>query len=118
MRAKLAPQVILTSPYKRAAQTAEIAAKVLQVSRTDTTSALLPSAKPETLWKELTSYSDVDRILVAGHEPHVSRLLSFLLGMEAPVEIKKGALLRLQVARPPAAPQALLKWLIAPSYVR
>lgn len=116
MREKLAPQLILTSPYVRAAQTAEIAAKALGVGRVETTRALLPSAKPAALWKELAAYAELERVLVAGHEPHLSHLLAFLIGMEAPIEMKKGALLRLQVHPPPDAPRGMLKWLIAPSY--
>lgn len=115
-RAKIKPQVILTSPYTRARQTAEIAAKELGGVEIRESRSLLPNAKPEALWKELAEWDDASRVLLTGHEPHLSNLLRFLLG-GANVEIKKGALLCVQVANA-ASPEGTLRCLIAPGHLR
>ena len=51
---KVEPSLILSSPYKRARQTAEIAAEVLRYDKKIVqTEALLPEARPQALWEEL-----------------------------------------------------------------
>ena len=112
---KLAPDVILTSPYARARATAEIAAKVLGVAQIRESRSLLPNAKPEAIWKELQTLDSSAQVLLVGHEPHLSNLLAFLIGVTAPIEIKKGALLRVRVNGAGDVPEGQLKWLLPPS---
>lgn len=99
-------------------QTAEIAAKVLGRVPIQTTRTLLPSAKPAALWSTLQTLDGAQRVLVAGHEPHLSRFAAFLLNSPAPVEIKKGALLKIRIEAPSQTPQGILQWLLPPALVR
>lgn len=116
------PDVILTSPLRRAKETAAIAQKEMGVKRVLETKALLPDAAPETLWKELSSIEEAERVLLAGHEPCLSRLTQFLLGAKVVLDFKKGAMLRVSIARsskPGAgASHGVLKWMITPRLVR
>jgi phosphohistidine phosphatase len=107
------PDVILTSPLRRAQETAAIAQKVMGVKRMLETKALLPEIAPETLWKELSSMEGVERVLLCGHEPSFSRLTQFLLRAKVTVDFKKGAMIRIATPRA-AAPQGELKWMITP----
>ena len=112
--AKVAPSLILTSPLVRAVETARIAAQELgyrgAIPETD---ALLPSSTPAATWRELRSHGEEAAILVAGHEPLLSELASFLLGTSrVVVEMKKGALARIDLEVSAGAPQGLLRWLI------
>jgi phosphohistidine phosphatase len=118
--AKLRPGAILTSPYQRAVETAAIAAKVLGGKpQPAETAALLPDARPERIWKELRSLDGVKQVLIAGHEPHLSRLAAYLLGAPAlRLDLKKGALTRIRVDGLGAAPHGELKWVITPALVR
>jgi phosphohistidine phosphatase len=114
--AKVAPSLILTSPYVRAVQTAEIAAEVLGrkgiLTRTD---ALLPSSSPEAVWREILGHADEDAILLAGHEPLLSEAATYLLGAERTViELKKGALVSIDLEELHSPPQGVLKWLLTP----
>jgi len=114
--AKAAPSLILSSPYARAVETAEIAAEELgyrgAILRTD---ALLPSSSAQAVWRELREHRDQAAILLAGHEPLLSELASYLLGASRVlVSIKKGAMLRIDVEESDREPSGVLQWLITP----
>src|SRR5690242_19153510 len=93
-RAGVEPSLILSSPLKRAIQTAEIAAealgykeKIVQVE------ALRPESSPQALWEEIRERRGEKAVLAAGHEPMMSAAVAFLLGTPAlQVDMKKAAL--------------------------
>ena len=109
------PSVILTSPLKRAVQTAEIAAATLECKSEPVKSkALLPEAPPHGVWTELRR-QEADELLVAGHEPQLSQLVGFLLGCRAlRFDFKKGALVRIDLEKAAAEPHGTLKWILTP----
>src|SRR5205823_1714580 len=83
------------------------------------TEALLPEGRPEAVWKELRSHASVNEILLAGHEPQLSQLVGYLLGVPAlRFDMKKGALVRISIERLGAQPSGELKWVLTPSLVR
>lgn len=110
------PDVVLTSPLRRAKETAAIAQKVLGVKRMLETKALLPDISPESLWKELSTIEGAEHILLCGHEPCFSRLTQFLLRAKVAVDFKKGAMLRITTPRA-VEPQGELRWMITPRIV-
>jgi phosphohistidine phosphatase len=114
--AGVAPSVILTSPYVRAVQTAEMAAEALGYKGTLVrTEALVPGSVPEAAWLELRERRGEKSILLAGHEPLLSALAAYLLGApELAIDFKKGALLRLDVDASARAPHGTLQWLLTP----
>lgn len=108
------PTLILSSPLVRAVQTAGLAAEVLgykgKIVRTD---ALLSEATPEALWAEIRSRRGEEAVLLAGHEPHMSLSVAYLLGTPTlTVEMKKGALVRIDVDRLSGEPRGALKWML------
>lgn len=112
--AGLAPSLILTSPYKRALQTAQLAAEILNYKgdllRTKT---LEPGSNPKTVWDEIRVHKDEARILLAGHEPLFSRLTAYLLAApDLHVDFKKGALACIELERFPPEPHGVLRWLL------
>jgi phosphohistidine phosphatase len=112
--AGVAPSLILTSPYKRALQTAQLAAETLQYkSELLRTQSLEPGSSPKTVWDEIRVHKDESGILLAGHEPLFSRLTAYLLGSpNLLVEFKKGAMVCVEVERFPAEPHGLLRWML------
>src|SRR5260370_31617074 len=74
------PSVIVTSPYRRARETAEIAAQVL---RSDgnlvESSALTPECSPEGVWDEIRVHKDARQLMLVGHEPLLSAVYADLL---------------------------------------
>lgn len=108
------PSLILTSPYVRAVETAELAATILgcagPIVETD---ALLPTSSPQAVWRLIRAQAGQTAILLAGHEPLLSEAASFLLGASwALMDLKKGALLRIDLDRLDEAPRGVLQWLL------
>ena len=112
--AECAPSLILTSPYVRAVQTAEIAVQVLGYKGDLVkTKALTPEASPHAAWDEIRAHRDESSILLASHEPLMSTLAAYLLRSPAlQVDMKKGAILRVDTERFSAEPQCVLKWML------
>lgn len=115
-RAGVDPSLIVSSPYLRAMQTARIAADEFgyrgEVLRTE---MLVPHGTPEDVWSELRDYRDERAVLLAGHEPLLSRLVGWLLGAPAlRVDMKKAAMVRIDLESFGPVPQGTLRWMITP----
>jgi phosphohistidine phosphatase len=110
--------LILSSPFLRARQTAEIARKRLHLrkDRLLLIDALAPSGDPGQLIKEIQNKFMVDRLLLVGHEPDLSNLISLLLSGDTsiPVTMKKAGICCLSIAQLVAGKCAGLEWLINP----
>ena len=65
---------------------------------------------PETALAELAAFPDFKRIMIVGHEPDFSRLISHCLGGSAEIEVRKGSITCIDL-RPPS-PRATLRYLI------
>jgi phosphohistidine phosphatase len=114
--AELDPSLILSSPYRRALQTAELAAEVLdykgEILRVQ---ALTPEASPHHTWEEIRLHKDERSILLASHEPLMSSLTAFLLDSPSLlIDMKKAALVRIDLERIAAKPRGQLKWMLTP----
>ena len=96
--AALEPSIehVLTSPYARARQTAEPAARALKLGgKVRQTAALEPDRDPEEILDEVRS-EKAESVLLVGHEPHMGALLGRLVlgsGGHA-IPMKKAALAR------------------------
>jgi phosphohistidine phosphatase len=114
VKAKVAPSLILTSPYKRAMQTAEIAAKILRYTKKIvSTDVLLPEAAPDAFWEEIRGRRHETAVLAAGHEPMLSASAAWLLGAPGlKIDLKKGALVRVDIGRFGLQPQGVLRWML------
>ena len=113
-QAGVAPALILTSPYTRAHETAEIAAEILDCRQVVVTKALLPSGAPDRIWKEISA-TGAANILIAGHEPLLSEFIASLLNCPAlKLDLKKGALVRLDISALESRPNGILKWMLTP----
>jgi len=115
--AKVKPDLILSSPYRRALQTAEIAAEALgyrdQIVQTPT---LLPEADPQDTWGEIRVHKSGNSLLLASHEPLMSSLLGYLLNTPAlAVDFKKAGLVRLDCDRFGPEPHCTFKWMLTPA---
>jgi phosphohistidine phosphatase len=78
---KAKPETIITSPYVRAAQTAEIVAEALGFApdKIRVSDALKPPAEPGEIVKEISQLKAKEAMCV-GHAPHVDRLIGHLAG--------------------------------------
>ena len=98
-----APQLILTSPFLRAVQTARIVASELSLAtkRVKETDALLPDAAPEALWEELRR-TRREVVLCVGHGPGLDAVLAAAFGTPLrAMWLKKGGAASLEVTLEP-----------------
>jgi len=107
--------LILSSPYVRAKETAEIAAQVLQAQRKlKFSDDLAVDGDPRVLIKSLER--SPKRVLLVGHEPYLSDLASLLISgaNSANLKLKKGGLCKLTADRLTFGLCAELEWLLTP----
>ena len=110
--------VILSSPYQRARQTAEITAEELDlVKKLAFSDALIPDGSAKELISHINQLKPrPENILLVGHEPYLSELISVLVfgGRGFSVELKKGGLAKLSMESLKHGRCASLEWLLTP----
>jgi phosphohistidine phosphatase len=109
---------ILSSPYLRARQTAEIVAEVLDIrKKLEFSEALTPGGSPARLIDTINSQKPKpENVLLVGHEPYLSELISLLISgsKNIPVTMKKAGLCKLVVESLHNGQCATLEWLLTP----
>jgi len=113
--------VILTSPYVRARETAEMVAEVLGLGkRLEVCDALAPGGSRQDLLKRLKEGSAKSQVVVVGHEPDLSELIGELIAADpnTAIDLKKGSLACLALDRPDRPATARLEWLLTPKQLR
>ncbi len=110
--------VIFSSPYVRAKATADIVAETLGENVT-LTDSLPPEADPAELIDEINGEKP-QRVLLVGHEPDLSALISTLIcgKRNADIELKKGGLAKLTAETLTYGKCATLNWLLTPKQLR
>ena len=113
------PKTVLTSPYVRAAQTAEIACDQLRLSEPPVVSeVLVPHVNDFDLWNEIRARLASGDLMVVGHNPQLSSLVSWFLGArQDALWLKKSGLVALDVGSAGPQPRATLAWLLTPGSV-
>ena len=109
------PDLILTSPKVRAAQTARLVGRAVDVDPDDE-SRLASAFELSDLGSMLAAHPDARRVVLVGHDPDFSSIASTLTG--AAIELRKGAIARIDLAdTEPTAGSGALRWLIPPGVV-
>ena len=115
---ELSFDLILSSPYLRARQTAEIIAEALEAhKKLELSDTLTPGGSLKKLVELLNHRQPApNSVLLVGHEPYLSGLISLLLsGKEmSAVVMKKGGLCKLTTESLRAGRCAVLQWLLTP----
>jgi len=114
------PDLILTSPYLRAVQTAEIFAEALEYSKQKIRKSdlLLPGAEPMQLFRELAKDKDLSSVFVFGHAPHLDDLIATAVGTKHHISsLKKAGVAFVELKRM-VPPSGELVWLATPKLLR
>jgi phosphohistidine phosphatase len=116
----VAADVMYSSPYVRAMQTAEIFADVLEYPKTKIwrTDLLLPDADPALFFRELAKDKDSSVVIVFGHAPHLDDLLATAIGSRHQVTALKKAGIALIELKRVSPPSGELVWLATPKILR
>jgi phosphohistidine phosphatase len=107
--------LIAASPFVRAQETATIIADFLGgKDRLTTWKVLAPGGNPESVCRLIGKHPDVRAILLVGHEPLLSALISRIIsGNEtAAIAMSKGALAKIREFSPARNPSGELHWLM------
>ena len=102
IRKQVRPVLILTSPYRRTVQTAEIVAEALKLAGGPQEEEFLASGmEPETALTELQAFGWAQSLLVVGHQPDLGLLAASLLGLPdaSGLPVSKAMLICLRVER-------------------
>jgi phosphohistidine phosphatase len=110
------PDVIITSPKARAAQTAEVVGGHVGVS-VSKDERLGEAFGLGELERVLRDAGDPGRAVVVGHDPDFTDLVGILCGA-AGVTMRKGAFARIDVSRPLEAGGGTLRWLVPPDLLK
>jgi phosphohistidine phosphatase len=114
------PDLLLSSPYLRAVQTAEVFASVFEhpkqkIRKSD---LLLPGAEPLQLFRELAKDKDLSTVFVFGHAPHLDDLIATALGAKHHISsLKKSGVALVELKRL-VPPSGELVWLATPKLLR
>jgi phosphohistidine phosphatase len=110
--------IILTSPYLRARQTADIVADGTESKkRVEETDHLTPGGSGRKLLEQIALLKPPPGdVLLVGHEPYLSELIALLIAGDAPARItmRKGGLCKLSVEALQYGRCAVLEWLLTP----
>jgi phosphohistidine phosphatase len=110
------PHAVISSPKLRASQTADIIAGKLGVPVT-LDERLAGGADVSDVEAILRDAGDPRRAVLVGHDPDFSSLLQALC-VAPNVELKKGALARIDVERPAGPGRGDLRWLVPPDALK
>ena len=111
------PDLIVSSPYVRARQTAEIVCKVLKYKGSLAFSdALVPMGNAEDIIHDINGKYNVEELVLVGHEPCLSSLIGVLAANnpELAINIKNGGICCLSSDDLRVQHSAVLEWLLPP----
>lgn len=114
------PDHMLSSPYVRAMQTAEIFAHYLDYSKQKIgrTDLLLPGAEPAMLFRELAKDKQSSTVFLFGHAPQLDDVIASALGSKHHVtELKKAGVALVELKRV-SPPNGQIVWLSTPKILR
>ena len=107
--------VIAASPLARAQETAAIIAGTLgKPDAVATWESLIPGGDPDTVCYEVSQFPADSRVLIVGHEPLLSTLISRIISGEdgAGIVMTKGGLAKIRNFSFESRPSGELHWLI------
>jgi phosphohistidine phosphatase len=113
---------VATSPLKRARQTADAVAKVLKVKKgsVEEWSELEPEGRRADLYRKLSQFKPESSVLVVGHEPYLSTMVSEIVfdGGNGRIVMKKAGLVKITIASFQPKIKGELRWLLTPKHLK
>jgi phosphohistidine phosphatase len=116
---------IVTSPLKRAVQTAKIIAKVLAIeNRISVWNDLVPEGNRSKLYNKLNQYARDSSVLMIGHEPYLSNIMYDMIFQKnrvnqlGRISLKKAGLAKIRVISLTPNISGELRWLLTPRILK
>lgn len=115
---KLVPSadLLVTSPYTRAVQTAAIVREAYDKIAQEESSTLEPEVAPADFEAWLKAFGSPEVVIVVGHEPHLGTLATWLMtgSDDSRVEMKKGGACLLVFDKRARKGTGTMRWLMGP----
>jgi phosphohistidine phosphatase len=113
------PSLILSSPFARAIETAQLAARLLsypgEILRT---SSLTSDSAPLRAWNEIRAHGGETSILAATHEPLMSATVAWIVGStRAMIRVPPAAMVCIDIPVLRSQPVGVIEWMISPDLV-
>lgn len=118
---KLIVDKIATSPLARAKESAEIIAKALKKEKDlEVWDELKPEGQTADLYRRLSKLKGESSILIVGHEPYLSGVISELISGSkgSRIILKKSGMAKVVVSSLGTKPSGQLKWLLTPRQMK
>lgn len=116
------PDFVVTSPLTRASQTAGIVGKKLKIKKDRLLEwdELKPEGSRFKLFDRLARVKPETSIMVVGHEPYLSTMISDLVfdGQKGRIVLKKAGLARVSVNSFKPKANGELRWLLTPRHMK
>lgn len=117
----IAPGILLSSPFTRAFETAQLLREGLRISQDiQLCDELLPDSPPDKLLVLLNTFPPDVCVVCVGHEPHLSDAAGLML-FGQPINrlyLKKAGAAFIRFDAAPRQAQGTLEWWLTPSQVR
>ena len=111
---------ILTSPLLRAKNTAELVAKSLKYKgKIEELNALKPEGSRLEFYSALSKLKRESVVLVVGHEPYLSQMISESISQSGcRINLKKAGLARIRILSTLPKLRGELRWLLTPKHLK
>lgn len=114
--------IVISSPLKRAHQTASIVAKTFKIEKKmQDWAELSPEGNRLDLYNKLLQLKQQSSVLVVGHEPYLSEMISEMIfegNNGGRIDLKKTGLARIRIVSSTPKFQGELRWLLTPKLLR
>lgn len=115
---------IITSPLKRAHQTAPVVSKVFAMEwRVEDWNELKPEGNRSELYKKLSQVKSDSSLLIVGHQPYLTEMIDNLTfdsdnNGNARIVLKKSGLAKLVITSLMSIMKGELRWLLSPKLLK
>lgn len=113
---------VATSPLKRAIQTAAVVARVLKIRKgsVEEWNELKPEGSRPELYRKLSQFKQESSILVVGHEPYLSTMVSEIVfgSGSGAIVLKKAGLAKIALTSLQPKVRGELRWLLTPRHLK
>ncbi|HEX2304876.1 MAG TPA: phosphohistidine phosphatase SixA [Nitrososphaeraceae archaeon] len=115
--------LVITSPLKRAYDTAKIVSNIFNIGdRLQVWNELAPEGQRTDVYRKLSQLREEYAVLIVGHQPLLGEIVNDMIhkGKSSPCNLllKKGGLVRLRLLSKSNIPKGELRWLLSPRILR
>ena len=115
--------MVVTSPLKRAYDTAMIVSEVFNIgNKVQVWNELAPEGQRTEIYRKISQLSEEYAVLIVGHQPLLGEMINDMIhkAKSSPCNLllKKGGIVRIRLLRKSNIPKGELKWLLSPRILK